>query len=280
MKIVNCGVDRLRFSLSDYSMSNNNKFVSDFIFNGSSKGYDWYRNALGSVGFSHDKKYCVVEMYALFFLKNLKGFKHLKSGINNFLALYFERYFKIKISRIDVYIDQMGTVVYPLKERYYCGRSETHLTEHKKDDVGLGSSYLETKSKSWLVRRYNKTAEIANNKKEYRYSDTYKNGVIRTEYSYGKNCLRNLSSRSIQSVFGYILKHLKTVDIPESKELIKRIQAELTTADTKFKSSKGNYSGSRLKLNILKRTAELKKEYLAVGGNETDFITKLIEMKL
>ncbi|WP_303850297.1 hypothetical protein [Seleniivibrio woodruffii] len=276
MKIVNYGIDRIKFSLSDYSLKDDGRFGSEYCFTNTSRGFDWYKGALGAIGFSKNSKYCIVELYALHFIKSHKGFIDLELKLKNFLNQYFQSHSEIKITRIDVYIDVEGDVVYPLRKADYSGRTKIDMFDARKDDVEIGGSYLNAESRIWTVRRYDKTAEIIKKKIQHRYSDTYMTGVIRTEISYSKGCLKELNNRSVCGAFAYIVGHLNKLNQPEIAKLTSLIEKELQPGRVEYKAPKGNYSGKRIRAEILKRTENLQAEYIALGGTQTELITNLI----
>ncbi len=276
MELINYGIDRLKFSLSTYRLKDHKKFNSDFKYKGESKGYKWYQSPLASMGFDNYGKYCIVELHALHFIIRHKGFCDIEKNIHEFLSTYIDSYSAIKLTRIDIYADYEGTEVYPLLGGCYSGKSKTGLIEFKPEDNKLGSSYLQAKRKnSWKIRRYDKTAEIIENKTEHRYPAIYKQGVIRTEYVYEKSSLENLTDRSVPNVLAYIINHLSKVNLPESKVLTDRIRDEAITGKAEYKASKGSYTGARVKKAILQRMIQLEKEYLVLGGNQAEIITAL-----
>lgn len=276
MKLINYGIDRLKFSFSDYQLKDNQRFDADFEYSAESKGYTWYTSPLASIGFDKRSKYCVVELYALYFIGRHKGFCDIEKNVHEFLADYVEINSEIRLTRIDIYVDYEGTEVYPLLKGCYSGKSQMNIVEFKPEDDVLGSSYLQTKNKdNWLIRRYNKTAEIKANMTEYRYPAIYQKGVIRTEYVYEKATLKNLENRTVPNVLAYILKHLTQVNIQESIVVADKIRNEAIIGNVKYKMQKGSYTGVKVKKGIINRMVQLEKEYIALGGNQAEIITEL-----
>jgi len=277
MQILNYGIDRLRISFSNYKLKDFDSFTECFPQKGSSRGWLWYKNHIASIGFSNDGIYCSVEFFALFFITKGQRFNKTEAIVKEFLDSFFSAYSAYKVTRLDIFIDKKKNTLEPLTHDIYTGTSKLEHYIYG-EEGNIGTYYLQPKTKAWILKRYDKSEEIIAHNISHRYNEHYNSNVIRTEYSYQKKCLKNLKEQSFANVIAYAIRNMGKLKIVESEKLIELLTKEVQQVCNTYKSSKGQYTGEKVKRQILENARQLHAEYNSMSNDKHEFISRLLDI--
>lgn len=271
MNILSYGFDRLKLSVSEYRLNEN--ILHDYEYFGNSHGFSFYGDQQLRVGVGTD--YCVVEFMALWFMNNIYAMSDTWAAVESELNRLLSQWEKPRMSRIDVYVDIKTSEFTELSVKNYHGKSK--IKEGRIGGESAETYYLFSKSRSWTIRKYDKSREISENMTAHRYSDEYSTDVKRIEVEYQKEYLKNLSERTFDNSIAYISKHLKETDIQELHFLADRLENEIGYGEVCYKAkSAGERNGRRLKDGIYKYLRILHEDFTSLTcGDDREFFAEL-----
>jgi len=281
LDVVSYGIDTMDCSISNCVLRDcPTHFFADLKFLGSSHGYDYYD--AGDYKIGYDGEYFIFNFKALFFINRTKSFDVSFAIFNLFDSIFLSYDFSdLKLIRLDIYLDYVSPSVSLFSTSDFVGRHKTKTSVFYGTTGEVETSYLFSASKSFVIRRYNKSVEINDNMKAHLYPESYfKNNVIRFEVEYNKSCLKNLESRNLHTVVDYVFKHLGDCMCVEANHLQNLLadEFELFLPSYRAKDS-GISNGQRLRDKILDNYLVLLDDYSALNGNLDDFEKYLLDYK-
>ena len=271
--VVSYGFDRIKLSVANARIKVG--ALQNMEYKGSEHGFNFYGDNQLRVGLSDN--YIIFEFYALWFLNSVTSMSEAWSCCLAYVDHVCERWESPKPSRIDVYVDRKYSIVKPLKVEDYKGKTRVKVGQF--GGIAAETSYLFAQSRTWTIRRYDKSREIKDNQHEHRYSEEYQENVIRTEAQYTKDYFKQLKERTFENSIAYIVKNLKETTVPELHFLAERIEEEIGQGVIVYKQSHaGERNGERTKQRIYRYLENLHRDFIAIAGDDREFFAELAKL--
>ncbi|MDX9690793.1 MAG: hypothetical protein RBT70_10120 [Alphaproteobacteria bacterium] len=272
-EVVSYGFDRIKLSVANARIRTGALHHLDY--KGSEHGFNFYGDSQLRVGLSDS--YIVFEFYALWFLNSVSSMSEAWSSCLAYVENVCERWESPKPSRIDIYVDRKCSSVKPLTVDMYKGKARVKVGQF--GGVAAETSYLFAQSRTWTIRRYDKSREIKDNQHEHRYSEAYAEGVVRTEAQYTKDYFKQLKERTFENAISYIVKNMRETTLPELHFLAERVEEEIGQGVIVYKQSNaGERNGERTKQRIYRYLENLHRDFVAVAGDDREFFSELAKL--
>lgn len=278
MRLIHTQFDRLKFSvpLQTCDISRIRKLEEGRPRAGRAHGFDWFSFPDFRIGISD--AHAVVELLAVWWMRNSVPVSAADDAVDEWLKDVIGcSVDEIRVSRIDIAADWEAPDGINLPE--YKGRASVKTSMFASAD-SVETYAWQPKGRAWILRIYDKSAEIKDNEKEHLYPAYEGRKIWRSEIEVGKEYLQNYSeTRSLQSSISAALRLLEDWEGSVPQIMRSDILKTFSSVDKDNVRARGKATGEKLRSQAKGRALEIIQDFLGLGGDINEILTEVCKVK-